>query len=104
VEVYVQHQFGTTLKIQARTAEASTASTGYITATSADAAGNRLVVGSTRTYVADLVQGGIHREATPTLDAFVGVQVGGAAAGDLAGDLFKQYLGVTDEAVRGVKR
>lgn len=104
VEVYVQHQFGTTLKLTTVTAEATTASTGYLTATAADAAGNKLVVGSSRSFTADNVQGSIARAATATLDAFVGVQVAAAPAGDLAGDLFKQYLGVPSESVKGVRR
>lgn len=104
VEVYVQHEFGTTLAVQRRVAEASAASTGYLSATAPDAAGNRYVVGSTRTFVADNVQGKISIAATPSLDAMIGVQVGGAAAGDLGADLFTQYLGVAEETVRAVRR
>lgn len=104
VEMYIQHQFGTTLAVQRRTAEATTANTGYLIATAANGAGNKIVVGSTRTFTADNVQGKISKAATAVLDAMIGAEVGGAAAGDLGADLFKQYLGVTEETVKGVRR
>jgi hypothetical protein len=104
VEVYVQHQFGTTLVVQRATAEATTASTGYLTATAADGNGHKFVLGSTRTFTADNVQGGISKAATPVLDAYIGVSPSGAASGDLPADLFKQYLGVQSETVQGVRR
>jgi hypothetical protein len=104
VEVYVQHQFGTTLVLQRATAEATSASTGYLTATAADANGHKFVLGSTRTFVADNVQGGLSKAATPVLDAYLGVSPSGAASGDLPADLFKQYLGVQSETVQGVRR
>ena len=104
VEVYVQHQFGTTLKIVRNTVEASTASTGYIVATAADGASNKYILGSAKSFTADNTNGGISKAATPTLDAFIGVVVNGAGAGDIAADLFKQYLGVPSEFVQGVRR
>lgn len=103
-EVYVQHQFGTTLKIVRSTVEASAASIGYIEATAADGAGNKYVIGSAKSFTADNVNGGISKAATPTLDAFIGVTISGAGAGDIAADLFKQYLGAPAEFVQGVRR
>jgi hypothetical protein len=103
-EIYVQHQFGTTLKLVRATAEATTASTGYLTATAADANGHKFVMGSTRTFVADNVNGGLSRAATPTLDAFVAIEPSGAAAGDQAAHLWAQYLGAASETVKGVRR
>lgn len=103
-EVYVQHQFGTTLKLVRATAEATTASTGYLRATSADANGHRFVIGSSRTFVADNVNGGLSKAATPTLDAFVAIEPSGAAVGDQAAQLFAQYLGAAAETVQGVRR
>lgn len=103
-EVYVQHQFGTTLKIQRAVAEATTAFTGYLRSTAADANGHRLVLGSTRTFVADNVNGGLSRAATPSLDAFIAIERGGAATGDLAAQLWAQYLGAASETVKGVRR
>lgn len=104
VEVYVQHQFGTTLKIVRNTTEASTAFTGYIVATAADGASNKFILGSAKSFTADNVNGGISKAATPTLDAFIGVVVDSAGAGDVAADLFKQYLGAPSEFVQGVRR
>jgi hypothetical protein len=103
-EVYVQHQFGTTLKLVRATAEATTAFTGYLRSTAADANGHRLVIGSTRTFVADNVNGGLSKAATPVLDAFVAIEPAAAAAGDLAAQLWAQYLGAASETVKGVRR
>ena len=103
-EVYVQHQFGTTLKVVRATAEATTASTGYLTATAADPNGHKFVIGSTRTFVADNVNGGLSKAATPVLDAFIALQPSGAATGDQAAQLFAQYLGAASETVQGVRR
>lgn len=103
-EIYLQHQFGTTLKLQRATAEATTAATGYVRATSADANGHRFIMGSARTFVADNVNGGLSRAATPTLDVFVAIEPSGAATGDQAAQLWAQYLGVTSETVRSVRR
>lgn len=103
LEVYVQHQFGTTLKLVRSAVEASTASTGYLRATAADAAGNRFVIGSAKSFTADNVNGGISKAATPTLDAFIGVEINAAPAGDAAADLFQQYLGSPAELVQAVK-
>lgn len=103
-EVYVQHQFGTTLKLVRATVEATTAFTGYLRSTAADANGHRLVIGSTRTFTADNINGGLSKATTPTLDAFVAIERGSAAAGDLAAQLFAQYLGAASETVKGVRR
>lgn len=103
LEVYVQHLFGTTLKLVRSAVEASTASTGFIKATAADGAGNKFVLGSARSFTADNVNGGISKTATPTLDAFIGVEVTAAAAGDAGVDLFQQYLGSPAEMVQGVR-
>jgi hypothetical protein len=103
LEIYVQHLFGTTLKLVRSAVEASSASTGYIKATAADGAGNKFVLGSARSFTADNVNGGISKTTTPTLDAFVGVEIAAAPTGDAAVDLFQQYLGSPAELVQGVK-
>lgn len=104
VEVYVQHQFGTTLKIVRGAVEAATTATGHIKATAADGAGNKFVLGSSKSYTNDLVNGGISKAATSSLDAFIGVEIASAPTGDVAADLFQQYLGVPAETVQGVSR
>lgn len=103
LEIYVQHQFGTTLKLVRSSSEVSTSSTGFIRATAADGAGNKFVLGSARSFTADTANGGISKAATPTLDAFVGVEVSGAGTGDAGADLLQQYLGSPGELVAGVK-
>ena len=103
VEVYVQHLLGTTLKLVRSTTEASTNPTGYLRATAADADGNRFVIGSAKSFTADNVNGAITKTATPTLDAFIGVEIASAPAGDTAADLFQQYLGSPAEMIQGVR-
>jgi hypothetical protein len=106
VEVYVQGEFSATLTIQRFSAEAGTAGTGYVAATTNDAVGNRYIVGSAKTFSNLLTQGGIQLASTTMLDAFIGVIVGGsgAVAGDVAGDLYAQYLGAPSELVQAVRR
>jgi hypothetical protein len=106
VEVYVQGEFSATLVIQCFTAQAGTAGTGYVSATANDGAGNRYIVGSAKTFANLLTQGGISLASTTTLDAFIGVVAGGsgAVAGDVATDLYAQYLGSPSELVQAVRR
>jgi len=106
VEIYVQAEFGATLKVARASTEAGTNSlAGTVVASANDANGNKYIVGSARTFVADL-NGGISIAATAVLDAFVGVVAGGtgAVAGDAAADLQKQYLGAPAELVQAVRR
>lgn len=106
VELYVQAETSTTLKVVRGTTEAGTSGTGYVSATSNDGAGNRYIVGSALTFTADTANGGLSLASTTTLDAFVGVVVGGgsAVAGDQAANLYSQYLGAPAESVQGVRR
>lgn len=107
VEVYVQAATSTTVKLVLTSAETGTnANAGYVTATSDDSDGNRYVIGSANTFTADVVNGGISNTSTTALDAFIGVQAGGAAAlsGDTAADLFKAYVGAPSETVQAVRR
>jgi hypothetical protein len=106
-EVYVQSEFGGALKIVRATNEAGTNGlAGTVVATANDADGNKYIVGSARTFTADIVAGGISKAAAATLDAFVGVVAGGTGAvtGDVAADLQKQYVGLPSELVQGVRR
>lgn len=106
-EVYVQSEFGGALKIVRATNEAGTNGlAGTVVATANDADGNKYIVGSARTFTADVVAGGISKAAAATLDAFVGVVAGGTGAvtGDQAADLQKQYVGLPSELVQGVRR
>lgn len=108
VELYIQHQFGTTLKIARSAPETGTVppGAGYVEAGSADADGNKYIIGSARTFTADTLDGGLSKDATSTLDAFVGIELSGdsAAAGDESDELYRQYIGSPAETVLGVRR
>lgn len=107
VEVVIQAEFGATLKVVRTTNETGTnALAGTVVATSNDADGNKYIVGSSRTFTADTVAGGLSIAATSVLDAFVGVVAGGTGAvtGDQAADLQKQYVGAPTEFIQAVRR
>lgn len=106
IEIYVQRHASDRIGIIRTVAAASTLMSGYVAANANDAAGNKSVIGSARTFTADTVNGGVTKTATVTLDAMVGVALNGSSAvsGDAAADLYAQYLGVPGELVRGVRR
>jgi hypothetical protein len=107
VEVYVQAPTSTTITMVLLSGEAGTnAVAGYVTATGNDGAGNRYVIGSASTFTADTTNGGISASSVVGLDAFVGVQAGGASAlaGDTAADLFSCYIAAPAETVQAVRR
>jgi hypothetical protein len=105
-EVYVQSEFGGTIKIIRASSETGVNTlAGTVVASANDADGNKYIVGSARTFTADLT-GGISKAATATLDAYIGVVAAGTGAvtGDAAVDLQKQYMGLPSELVQGVRR
>lgn len=106
VEVYVQAEFSSTLKIVRASTEAGLSGISYVSATANDGAGNRYIIGSARTFTADTTNGGISVFTATTLDAFIGAVVGGsgAVAGDQAANLYAQYLGSPSEVVMAVRR
>ncbi len=106
LELYLQSQTSTTLKVVRAAAEAGTAGTGHIRATANDGDGNRYVVGSALAFTADAVNGGLSKAAAVALDAFIGVAAAGSAAvaGDTPVDLMAQYLGTPGELVVPVRR
>jgi hypothetical protein len=108
VEGYLQADTGTTLAVFAKTAQAATApaSAGYVVATNNDAQGNKVMVGSARTFVAQTAQLGLHKLAVNALDFFIGGVVSGSAAptGDQAANLRDQYLTIPAEVGIVVKR
>jgi hypothetical protein len=105
IEGYIQVSTSNTLGLSLQTIEASTSATGYVVANADDAAGNRAIVGSARSFTAD-TDGGLSKAATRTLDFFVGAVVGGSSAipGDTAVNLRDQYIGALAEATMVVKR
>lgn len=107
-EGYLQTGAANTLAVYLATTEAATspASSAYVTATGNDAAGNRFIVASARSFTALTVQGGLQKTSTRTLDFGVGVVFNGGSAstGDAATDLRSQYLMAMAETTAGVKR
>lgn len=106
IEIYVQRHAADRIGVVKTVGAAATQTSGYVAVNANDAAGNRAVCGSARTFTADTAACGVTKTATATLDAMVGSVVGGgsAVAGDAASDLYAQYLGVPAELVRGVRR
>lgn len=105
-ELYFRRNASATLSLARSATEAATAGTGYLRATANDADGNRYVLGSAQAFTGDVVNGGISKAATTTLDAFIGVAAAGstAVAGDQPDNLRDQYLGSPSELVVPVRR
>lgn len=106
MEGYLQVASSSTLVATPDSLEASTDNhtAGWMRATSNDAAGNRFVAGSARSFTAE-TNGGITKSAITALDFFIGVEAGGtgAVAGDQGLNLRDQYIGAMAEKV-GVAR
>jgi hypothetical protein len=95
-----------TLGVTRTAAEASTAITGGLRATAADADGNRAVMGSAKTATTTTATPSLAKAAVLLFDFFLGHEIGAAPqAGDAFADLLGQYLGSTGrERVRVVRR
>jgi len=105
VEIYLQSEFSQTLKVVLASAEGGTAGSGMVVRTTLDADNNKYLIGSARSFTADAVNGGISKSSATALDAFVGVVAGSSpVTGDAAADLQKQYVGMPNELVQGVRR
>ena len=102
---YLRRAAAATLRVARTTSETGNTTTpGTVTASTA-VAGDRWVIGSSRTFTAFTASGGMARASTVDFDFFLGEEIGGASAqvGDRAADLMAQYLGspsVTDTPVR----
>lgn len=107
VEGYLQSGSSATHGVALTAAETNvnTAASGYLTATSNDADGNRFIGGSARTFTGS-TNGTLTKAATTSFDFFLGAVVGGGSAvsGDAAADLFKQYIGSLAESTYVVRR
>lgn len=105
-EIYIQSSSSTTLKFMRSTTEAGTQAVNltYIRATAADGASNKYVMGSAGTFTADAANGAISKAAVVALDVMIGVEITAAPAGDVAADMYNQYLGTPSELVTAVKR
>lgn len=107
VEGYLQTGTSATLAAYRSSLETNTsfAASGYVTATSNDADGNKFTVGSARTFTAH-ANGGVQKAAATSMDFWIGVAAGGSSAvsGDAATDLRNMYISCMPEAVYGVRR
>ena len=92
------------IHIERTTAEAATAGTGYIVATTNDSEGNKYILGSPNTITNDLTNGGIHLTATQ-MKAFVGYVFNGtsAAGQNTADNMRDAYLDFVYEYVRTIR-
>ncbi|MER7500437.1 hypothetical protein AB0L05_27645 [Nonomuraea pusilla] len=104
VEGYLQRGDSGTLAVYLATPETLTASTGYLTAAADDADGNRVTIGSARSFTAQA--GGLTKSSVTALDFYLGVVAGGGSAvsGDQAPHLQAQYIGALPEVVAAVRR
>lgn len=107
VECFLQTMTSATLGAHLQTNETTTnnAASGYVVATSNDAAGNKFVAGSARTFTGDTT-GGLTKATSTSMGFFLGVVLNGssAASGDAATDLRDQYIGAMSETVAAVRR
>lgn len=105
VEITMQSLFSSVLGIVRSDNEASTATTGFVRATSNDASGHRYLIGSARSFVANTGTGGISKAAVVKLDAFIGIELAGTAAvsGNTGTDLLLQYLSAAAEEIVEVR-
>jgi len=104
---YLRTHAAATLAVGRESADPAVApAAGVIMRDTALAAGERWVLGSARSFTADLPNGVISRASTVDLDFFIGHEVptsGVVQPGDTAADLLDQYLGtpaVRDAVVR----
>lgn len=107
VEVLIQSDTSATLGAYLESTETASDQTasGYVVASGDDAAGNRFIVGSSKT-VAYTTDRGISKAASVELDLYLGVVFdgSGAASGDAAADLRNQYIGAVSESTAVVTR
>jgi hypothetical protein len=100
-----------TIRLATGEAGATVTPTGATTPVAVDAAandadGNRYIVGAAATHSSDTTLGGLSKSSVTELGFFVGSEIGGSSAvsGDTSADICLQYLGLTAETVRSLKR
>lgn len=104
-ELYVQRGDSGSISVYLATAETLTNNTNHLVRSTNDADGNRVTIGSARTFSAH-ANGGVTKTAVTALDCYVGVVAGGSGAvsGDAATDLRNMYIGALPEVVAAVRR
>lgn len=108
VEGYLETDVATTLAVGLGVAENATApaSAGRVVATADDAQGNRAIVGTARTFVAQTGRTGIQKNSTTSMDFFIGSVYNGGSAntGESGAELESQYIGSLAEMTMAVRR
>lgn len=107
VEAYARvRPSATSIAVSLASAEATTAGTGYITATGDDANGDRYILGSAGAYTASTGDGSITKASAASMDWYMGCVIGGGSApsGDQATDLRNRYVGTVAEQVTALAR
>tara|TARA_B100000029_G_C17579242_1_gene959114 strand:- start:1112 stop:2401 length:1290 start_codon:yes stop_codon:yes gene_type:complete len=103
---FIINSYGTAdrITLERTSAEACTAGTGYIVATSNDSDGNKFVLGSPNTHSTDTTNGGIYLSATQ-MKAFLGYALDGSSATgqNTADNIRDAYLDFVYEHVRTIK-
>lgn len=102
IEGYLQRATSGDLAVAMDVPEPTTASPGYVAATAADPSGVKAVLGSSRTFTAGTGQ--ITVNSTTNMDFWIGAELTGAPAGDVAADLAKQYMSVPNEQTGVIAR
>jgi hypothetical protein len=92
VEVFMKAMTAGTMAIAPTTPTASSSGSGFVGASD-------FFVGSPNAFTGDTINGGISKSATASLDAVVGVLVGG----ETANATYKEFLGGPTERVIGVR-
>jgi hypothetical protein len=106
VECYVQTLPAATIVAALAAPVASTSTSGYLTATADDIAGNRFLLGTAGSATASTVACSLTKASATAMDFVAGQVVGGgsAVAGDTAAALYGQALGAVSEFTRAVRR
>lgn len=106
VEMVIKSNTATTFELRRATNEAGTSGSGFVRATSNDAQGDRYVIGSSKTFTANLTTGGLSKASTTRIDIMLGIEINGttAIAGNAGADLMAQYLGSPSQTVLAVRR
>jgi hypothetical protein len=105
VEGYLQRGDSGTLAVYLASTESLTNNTSYLVRSSDDADGDRVTLGSARSYTAH-ANGGLSKASVTALDFYLGVVAGGSSAvsGDQATHLRDQYIGSMPETTAAVRR
>ncbi|MFI7470503.1 hypothetical protein [Nonomuraea sp. NPDC049646] len=105
VEGYLQRGDSGTLSVYLASVETLTNNTSYLVRSTDDGNGNRVTLGSARSYTAH-ANGGLTKASVTALDFYLGAVAGGGSAvsGDAAVDLRNQYIAALPETTAAIRR